>query len=320
MPRICSTSNVQPILQAQDWVIGREQALAAGLTAEALRYRLRIGKWRPLLPEVYVGHPGEPSRRQLLIAAQIYAGEDAAIDGVDACRYYGVKSIATEESRVHVVVPHGSPTRSRWFVVVRRTAAPITPTVTDRIRYVDPATALISATRQMASERRVLAVLSEGLQTRLVSYDDLVRAHIQGTPRNSRHADEALEHLGAGTRSLPEADFRTLATASTILPTLGYNVWLRLNSGRVVCVDALVHTSAVIHETNGRSVHARADLFDDMQERHDALTAEGFTVLHNSPRRLRLRGRDVIAEVERCHVRHEGRGLPAGVAVLAAAA
>jgi hypothetical protein len=166
----------------------------------------------------------------------------------------------------------------------------------------------------------VLAALSDACQRRVITYDELMRAHVQGPPRNSRYADEALEHLAAGTRSAPEADFRRLVAASTVLPGVDFNVRLRLSSGRVVCVDALIESSAVIHETNGLVAHAREDLFEDMQERHDALTAEGFTVLHNSPCRLRARGRDVIGEVERCHARHAGRGLPVGVTRLATAA
>jgi hypothetical protein len=190
---------------------------------------------------------------------------------------------------------------------------------TDRLRYVDAATAAISATRRMSQRRRVLAVLSEALQTNACSYDDLVRAHVQGPPRNSRLADDAIETLGAGTRSAPEADFRRLVAASTVLDHVEYNVWLRLETGRVVCVDALLSSSAVVHETNGRSAHAREDLFEDMQERHGALTASGFVVLHSPPSRLRLRGREVIAEFERCHLRYAGRGLPEGIMRIAAA-
>lgn len=78
--------------------------------------------------------------------------------------------------------------------------------------------------------------------------------------------------------------------------------------------------SAVVHETNGRVAHNRQDLFEDMQARHDALTASGFVVLHNSPRRVRLHSREVISEVERCHLRHLGRGLPPGVEILRSAA
>jgi microsomal dipeptidase-like Zn-dependent dipeptidase len=97
-------------------------------------------------------------------------------------------------------------------------------------------------------------------------------------------------------------------------------VWLRLSTGRIVCVDALLRSSGIVHETNGRVAHAREDIFEDMQERHDALTAEGLTVLHNSPRRLSRHGAAVVAELERCHVRLDGRGLPLGITVLARAA
>jgi hypothetical protein len=58
------------------------------------------------------------------------------------------------------------------------------------------------------------------------------------------------------------------------------------------------------------------DLFEDMQERGDALTTAGFVVLNNPPSRIRLCGREVIAQVERCHQMHDGRGLPAGVTLL----
>lgn len=209
------------------------------------------------------------------------------------------------------------PARSRGFVVVRRTIAPISVVATDLLRYVDPAAAVIAATRQMSSPRSVLAALSDALQRNVTTYDDLVRAHIQGPPRNSRLTDDALEHLAAGTRSAPDADFRKLARSSSILPEIEYNVWITRPIGRIMCVDALIRSSAVIHETNGKGAHKREDLFEDMQERHDALIAAGFTVLHNPRRRLLTRGREVIAQVERCHLMYDGRGLPPGVKILA---
>jgi hypothetical protein len=308
------------LLAFQDHVVHRDQSFSCGVTLDVVRHRLRSRQWQRLLPEVYLTHPGEPTRRQLFIAALLYAGPDAAIDGADACRFHGIKAVATDDDRVRVVVPWGNSIRSTHFVVVRRTLAPISVVATDRLRYVDPADAVVAATRQMTNRRTVLAALSDALQRRVTTYDELVRAHVQGPPRNSRYADDALEDLGAGTRSAPEADFRRLALASTVLPAVDYNVWLRLPDGRRLCVDALIRSSAVVHETNGRTAHQREDLFEDMQERHDALTANGFTVLHNSPRRLRLRGREAIVQVERCHSLYQGRGLPPGVEILAMAA
>jgi hypothetical protein len=308
------------LIRSQDHVLHRDQALAMGLSRRAIDYRLRAGLWQLLLPDVYLTHHGEPSRRQRLIAALLYAGPQAAIDGADACRFHGFKAVTTDDAKVHVVVPFGAAARSRGFVVVRRTVVPFAAVTTDLLRYVEPAVAVVAATRRMRTARPVLAAMSEALQRRLTTYDELLRAHIQGPPRNSRHGDAALGALATGVRSAPEDDFRRLAEASTVLPPLEYNVWLRLACGRVVCVDALIRSSGVVHETNGRTAHAREDLFEDLQERHDALTASGLTALHNSPRRLREHGRVVITQVEKCHLMYDGRGLPPGVTVLPIAA
>jgi hypothetical protein len=267
-----------------------------------------------------VAQSGAPSRRQQLIAAWLYLGPDGAIDGADACWFHGIKAVSVDASIVRTVVPATSAARSRGFVVVRRTDFELVAVTSQFLRYVEPATAVIAATRDMTSYRSVLAALSDVLQRRVTTYEDLVLAHAKGAPRNRRLATEALESLAAGTRSVPEADFRQLVARSRVLPTVEYNVWLRLSTGRVVCVDALIESSALVHETNGRVAHAREDLFVDMQERHDALTAEGLTVLHNPPVRLRRQGAQVLEQVERCHLRAAGRGLPPGVIRLASAA
>jgi hypothetical protein len=308
------------VIAGQDYVLHRDQALALGLTPRAITYRLGQRQWRLLLPDVYLAHPGDPSRRQRLKAALLYAGPNSAIDGADACRFHGLKSVAVDDNKVHVVMPFGDTARSRGFVVVRRTIGKIRTVSTALVRYVDPATAVIAATRRMRSDRAVVAAYSDAVQRRITTYDALLRAHIEGPPRNSRSGDAALAAIGAGVRSAPEAEFRKLAEASLILPPAEYNVWLKLPTGRVVCVDALWRSSAVIHETNGRSAHAREDLFEDMQERHDELTSNGFVVLHNAPRRIWQHSREVISQVERCHLMHEGRGLPPGVEILTIAA
>jgi hypothetical protein len=320
MPRRCPTDPRLPhLISWQDHVLHRGQALGYGLTARAIAYRLGEGSWQLLLPDVYLTHPGEASRRQRLLAALLYAAQAAAIDGPDACHFHGMRSVSVSDDRVHIVVPRGNPTRSRGFVVVRRTIAEIRTVSTDLIRYVEPATAVVAATRRMRSRRAVLAAYSEAVQRGVTTREALLRAHIEGPPRSSRSGDAALAAIGAGIRSVPEADFRKLADASPVLPPAQYNVWLRLPSGRVVCADALWDSSGLIHETNGRRAHAREDLFEDMQERHDELTTSGFVVLHNSPRRILTRPREVIAQVERCHLTHHGRGLPEGVEVLPSA-
>jgi hypothetical protein len=316
-PRLDTNPRLPGLILTQDHVLGRMQALDVGLTTNAIEHRLKSRQWQRMLPGVYLTAPTEPSRRQMLVAALVYAGPQSAIDDVDACRYHGVRSVAIDELIVHVVVPGWSAARSRGFVVVRRTDRPIVTVDTERLRYVDAATAVVVAARGMRRDRAALAAISDALQRRVTTYDDLVRAHVQGPPRGARTVSRALAALSTGAASAPEVDFLDLVALSSILPTPLCNVLLRLPSGRLISPDALLLTSAVIHETNGRRPHSRADLFEDMQERHDVLTAAGFTVLHNSPSRLLRQPREVLSEVERCHVREDGRGLPAGVTIVA---
>jgi len=105
-----------------------------------------------------------------------------------------------------------------------------------------------------------------------------------------------------------------------VLPLLLYNCVLRLPDGRLVSPDALAPGAGLVHETNGAVAHRRADLFDDMQERHDAMTVAGLTVLHNTPMRLGAQPRLALAQVERCYLRLAGRGLPPGVTIVRSAA
>lgn len=314
MPKRCETSRlVEPLVATQDGLIHRDQGLSLGFTRRALSAKLRDRHWQLVLPDVYLTNNGIPTYRQRLVAALLYTGPDSAIDAANACYFHGLRSLPQERERVFVVVPDHSSARSRGFVIVRRTTAPIRVERTEYVRYLEAAAAVIAAGRRMTRPRQVLALLSEAVQQRIATYDELLNAHVQGPPKNARSTDDALEQIAAGIRSPSEADFRALAEASTILPTVEYNVWLKLRCGRVVCVDALIASSAVVHETNGRRYHEREDLFGDMQERHDALTASGLVALHNQPVKILRRGREVISQVERTHLIYEGRGMPGGV-------
>src|SRR5579875_2254144 len=104
MPRRCPTDARLPaLLREQDWVIHRDQAFDLGLSRHAIGHRVSTGQWQRILPLVCLAAPGEPTRRQLLIASLLYAGPEAAIDGVDACRFHGVRAVPIDDTLVHVV-------------------------------------------------------------------------------------------------------------------------------------------------------------------------------------------------------------------------
>lgn len=321
MPRKrLDTDVLNAVVTSQDYVLHRRQAYAHGLSRHAVAHRQSYHGWQEILRNVFLCHGGDPSRRQRLVAALLYAGPDAAIDSDDACAFHGVRAVRPDDSRVHVAVPAGSTARSHSFVVVRRSGAGFGVVSTELLRYVDPATALIATARQRHDSKRVLAILSDGLQRRIVTQDDLTRAHVRGAPKNARATDDALAQLRPGVHAVGEAEFRLLAEASATLPALSYNALLRLPDGQLVSPDAIALDAGLVHEVNGRSAHARADLFADMQARHDAMTAAGLVVLHNPPARIRREPRQVLGEVERCYARLAGRGLPPGVVLLRSAA
>jgi hypothetical protein len=315
MPRRCDTHPHLPaLLRGCDWVVDRDMAQAWGLTPDAVRHRLRSGQWRELLPGVWLAHAGEPHRRQLLSAALLWAGENSAIDAADACRYYGIRALGVaERDPVQVLTRHGDAARSFRFVKVRRTVFPFQATGGDRLRWVPPEVAIVAATRTLRSPRTVLAVASDGIQRRIVSYDALLRAHLQGPPRGAVLLDRALADLAPGTHSVGEADFHRIVGASSVLPPPIYNAWILLPGGQQLCLDALWEDAGLVHEVNGRKAHARADLFDDTMARQTLLTTAGLTVLANSGRRIRDRPRLVLSQVETCYLRHRGQGLPPGV-------
>jgi hypothetical protein len=317
MPRTIATHlRLLPLLQEQDFVISRAQALENGMTRGSIDDRLASRAWTIALPKVYLAAPGRPTRRQKMIAALLYAGPEAAIDDVDACRFHGIKAAPVDEQLVYVVVPWGSPVRSHGFVRVRRSTRPINVVHTARLRYVDAATAVIAASRRLRSDRAVLALISDAVQRRITTVQELTLAQIAGPPRNARRADEALAQVGAGIRSAPEGDFRALAEASAVLPPLLYNRKLLLPSKQIICPDALTPDAPMIHETNGRKAHARDDLFEDMQVRHEMMTGAGLIAFHSSPRRLWSHGAQVIRAFERRYLQEAGKGLPNGVILL----
>src|SRR4051812_6230615 len=165
-----TNARLAALIAAQDYVITREQALAFGMTRHGIENCFEYDGWQHLLPSVYLTHVGNPSRRQKLIAALLYAGDDAAIDADDACAFHGMTAVRPDVDIVRVVVPEGSAARNRWFVRVRRTSAPIGVVSTSRVRYLEPAAAAIASVRLRTSDRAVLAILSDALQRRITSY------------------------------------------------------------------------------------------------------------------------------------------------------
>jgi hypothetical protein len=109
------------ILRAQDNVISRRQALACGLTSEAVVHRIRPGgPWQRLLYGIYLAQTGPPAVVQKEMAALLHGGPGSVLTGAAALRGLG---LTTAEPRAYdVLIPLSRRPGSVAFVVTHRTA------------------------------------------------------------------------------------------------------------------------------------------------------------------------------------------------------
>src|SRR5215469_8785001 len=91
-------------LRKQDDVVARRQAIACGMTENAIRHRIRAeGPWQIALPGVYAVGRGGLSARQRAVAAFLYAHSGIAITGMAAVVFHGLPTSRTE--LIDVLVP-----------------------------------------------------------------------------------------------------------------------------------------------------------------------------------------------------------------------
>lgn len=307
--------SLDQLLRLQDRVVTRRQATAA--IGEDRVDRLLGRRWQVVLPGIYSPDLGALHERQRLRAALLYAGDQALLSDAAALRLHGVPFVP-EDGRVRVLVPDGIQRLSRDFVVIRRTTRLPNAERRDGLAVVPVVRAVCEFGLRHGDPREVLAVVAAAVQQGNASVPELLREANEGPARGRPALLRAIGPVAEGVRSAPEADFKQLTARSKILPTALWNCVLELGDGQRLSPDALYEDAALIHETNGREFHAAGDLFEDMQRRHDRLVAAGFTVLHNTPRRLREEGASVLAEVEACYRRLAGRGMPPGSRIASA--
>jgi len=91
------------ILESQCGVVTRAQALACGMTVEAIRARVRSGRWQTLFRSVYATYSGPIPRESLRWAAVLRAGERGALSHQTAAELIGL--LDEPGPLIHVTVP-----------------------------------------------------------------------------------------------------------------------------------------------------------------------------------------------------------------------
>jgi len=296
-PSQVDLSTLSAILERQDSVISRKQALACGFTDPAIHDRIkRGGPWQRLLPGTYLALTGPVSADQRDLAALLYAGPVSVITGRAALRGLGITS--KQPATVDVLIPDDHVRQSKGFAVVRRTVRmPELWVAEGERRYALAARAVGDAARVAGSLAEARAIVAGAVQKRRCSVDLLI-AELAAGPRNgSRLFRIALSEVADGVLSVAEADLRELILRAG-LPRPVFNAPVRREDGSVIAVvDAWWAEARVAGEVDSREWHLSPADWERTMRRHNELARCGVQVLHFSPRQIRAEPRAVVAAI-----------------------
>jgi len=284
------------ILSRQIDVITRRQALAVGVTENALRHRLRpAGPWQTLLPNVYIAATGEPSRAQQQMAAQLYGGPQSVITGPAAALCHRIR--APESEFVDVLVPLGWQRRDAGFTRLHRTSRlPERIHTFGPIRYALAPRAVADTVRHLTSLRDVRAVVADAVQRGSCKVPQLYGELTAGSTVGSALFREALTDVADGIRSAAEGDLKDLLKSSG-LPMPLFNATLFAGNTFVATPDAWWPEFGLAVEVDSREWHMSPQDHQRTLERQARMGAHGIVVLPFTPRQIRTRPAEVLAAI-----------------------
>lgn len=279
-------------------VFTRATALAAGLNVRQLRYRVKVGTLEEVLPGIY-RYAGAPRPwEQGVLAAQMWAGAGAAASGTCAAALWGLRGI--EPGRVEITVPRFLEPAGDWVVVRRAHLERAEIRTRRRIHVTCPERTLLDLGRSVPDgvlEAALDDALCRRMTTpdRLKSYLDARGAHgRRGTARLKRVTKDLLDT--PGTDVFERLLFKTLKQEGLPRPVAQHRVSA---GGRTFYLDFAYPAARLGIEAHSYRFHSERSDWEKDQVRHSLLTAEGWTIVYVTWRRLRDQARDVTAEIAR---------------------
>jgi predicted transcriptional regulator of viral defense system len=290
-------------LERQAQIITRRQLNACGIDDFTITRRVRRGFWQRILPGIYVMTAGPLSTEQRRIAAGLYVGSIAQLTGLSALHWHGFR-YAPATDRVHVLVPHKTRRRATGFVMVQRTHE-LDPNAheTEYYSVTSPARAVVDACRATPDLRTVRAIMSEAVQSRFASLDQLDRQVARAGRSRTAVARRVLGELVAGVRSSPEAELREITLSSAVVRKVLWNPHLTTPDGDALPTpDGWIPDAGIAVEVDSREHHSSTDDWARTLGRHNRLTQYGALVLHFTPREIRDEPGRVLRVIEQAYI------------------
>ncbi len=286
--------DIDRFLASHDGVVSREQALACGLTEDAIAWRLASGRWVRRAPRTFLDIAWAWTVAARVRTAAAWAGAQGTLVGVTAAWWLGLG--ADDPRPITVALPPGcSRTAPRGVRVVQREVR------AERIRHRElwvtriPLTVLDAAVALAEEGNRFL---DRALQQH-VTLDELRAA--QSRTLGRRGSSQAGRLIArAGDRAASEAERRMIV----LLRAAGIVGWtvnlsVLLTGGRTAVIDIAFAGLRLAVEVDGWAHHEDVDRFVDGRSRKRALVADGWTVIEVTWHDLTERPERLVDELRR---------------------
>lgn len=280
LDRICPLPPDRDVLPR---VLTRAMAEDLGVGRRGLEHRLVRRRWRRVHPRVYAT-VDSLTERDRMDAALLFAGDGAALSGAAALRASEIPGVAMPAT-VLVLVPPANRTRSTRGVQVRRTLRPIVPEQWTGPRRVEVSRAAADESLRLRRIDDVRALVARVVQGGHCTVDELAAELVAGPRQGSAHLRRALEEVGWGVESAPEAK------AARILRRAGVTGWkpnvvLRLPDGTRRRVDFYWAALRAALEIDSREWHVEPEDWSGTWDRHLDLAKAGIAAIHRPPSAL----------------------------------
>lgn len=240
-----------------------------------------VGRWRRVLPRTYLTSD-TLTWDDRLRAALAFAGEAALFSGAAALADQGLHTVQRPSS-ILVLVPRSTTARSTAWVEIRRTNRLPEPDLVSGPCRAPVARAVADLSLQGRRLDDVRALVAEAVRRGICTAGELA-AELRSGPRNhSAFLRQAIDEIGGGAWSAPEARAATLMRRAG-LPKFEQNARIDLPSGGYVIVDFLWRALRAILEIDSDAHHALAGDADRTSDRHLLLESENYRVIHRTPR------------------------------------
>jgi hypothetical protein len=280
------SASLDELAERQSGVLARQQALELGLSPDALRERLRSGRWQRVHPGIYACFSGPIGQPSFLWAAVLHAGRDSALSHETAAQLNGLpgqeRSASHEHSIIHVSVPADRRVRPARGLVIHLNRRIVSATHPARM---PPRTRIEETVLDLTQTARdfdeVFGWLCRACTERVTTPRHLKEAMaLRKKVRWRAGIEGALDEVAAGIHSNLEHRYVRYVERPHRLPTARRQS-AAVNSGHTEYRDNLYQEYLVVVETDGAAAHPESSRWRDMA-RDNAAAATGIITLRYS--------------------------------------